>query len=297
MAGHLGGRGALCICGVLALLASACGARTGLLGIGDEGPDASGNRTDAALDAPIDGLPPKCRALDETILLVTTAGDLHRFHPLTLQTELLGNLHCGTVINSMTVSRSHDLYVGAASGALFIANPKSLECRPTPFDGSQVGFNRYGMGFTADDVPSGESLFITPRLNERVGRLMRLDVETFVASTVGTFFPTLPPSEVKGTGDGRLYLVHVADGTQSARLVTVDKKTAALGRSVDLPLPSNYLGFDFAFWGGDFYIFSAAGTDTSAKVTRFHPADGSVTELGRIPPIVVGAAASTCSPL
>jgi len=197
----------------------------------------------------------------------------------------------------MTVARSGELYVGATSGALFIASVQTLRCTPTPFNGSQVGGERYGMGFTADDVPRGESLFIAPRVGERVSQLMRLDIDSFVASTIGTFSPSLPPSEVKGTGFGELYLVHVADGTQNARLVTVDKRTAALGRSVDLPLPAEYRGFDFALWGGDFYVFSAAPSDTSSSVVRFRPADGSVQELGRVPPIVVGAGASTCAPL
>jgi hypothetical protein len=282
-----------------ALLVAACGARSGLLGVeGDtEGTDVE-RRPDAATDIPEHRtIPPKCSRADETILLITTEGNLHGFDPLTLRTELIGKLTCGTQINSMTVARSGALYVGASNGALFIANSRSLTCTPTPFDGSQVGFERYGMGFTADDMPSGESLFIAPRTGDRVSQLMRLDTESFVASVIGTFSPSLPQSEVKGTGDGRLYLVHVADDTLGARLIAVDKETAALGRSVDLPLPANYRGFDFAFWGGDFYIFSAASADTTAKVVRYRPSDGSVRELGRIPPIVVGAGASTCAPL
>jgi hypothetical protein len=257
---------------------------------------------DAALDARKDPerdrtIPPGCNTEDKTILLLTAEGQLHRFDPLTLRTSLIGTMNCDTRINSMTVSRTGALYIGGTTGKLMTADAQTLRCVPTPYDGSQLGFNNYGMGFTADDTPGGESLFIAPEFNNRVDRLMRLDLEQFVAHDVGVFSPSLPPSEVKGTGDGRLFIVHVADNSLSARLIVVDRKTAALGDYVDLPMPANFSGFDFVFWGGDFYVFVAADNDTTSKVIRFSPADQSVRELGRVPPIVVGAGTSTCAPL
>jgi hypothetical protein len=65
-------------------------------------------------------------------------------------------------------------------------------------------------------------------------------------------------------------------------------------------LPGVDLGgaWAFAFWGGDFYLFTApGGNGTSSLVTRYRPSDGSVTQVAMAPGVtIVGAGVSPCAP-
>ncbi len=275
----------------------------------DAGPDSSFDAApdvtpDAPPDAPPDAepdvdVPPGCDAGDDSIVLLTGSGELHRFDPMTVTSSRIGQLNCSTsFFNSMSVSRTGRLYLSSDIGELYIANADTLACEKTPFDASQVDFIRYGMGFTADDVPGGESLFIAPRSAfDVVDRLGRIDLDDYELHIVGEFSPPLPAAEVKGTSDGRLFLIHMATDFETARLIEVDKDTAMLGDSIELPVGDNYQAFDFAFWGGAFYIFISLGGETTATVIRYAPDSGSLDVLGVIPVIVVGAGVSTCAPL
>jgi hypothetical protein len=54
-------------------------------------------------------------------------------------------------------------------------------------------------------------------------------------------------------------------------------------------------GWAFAFWGGDFWVFTAPAGDS--RITRFRPSDGSVTTVvDSLGAIIVGAGVSTCAP-
>jgi len=53
-------------------------------------------------------------------------------------------------------------------------------------------------------------------------------------------------------------------------------------------------GWAFAFWGGDFYTFTAPSGNT--VVTRYRPSDGSITQVAQMQSIIVGAGVSTCAP-
>jgi hypothetical protein len=63
----------------------------------------------------------------------------------------------------------------------------------------------------------------------------------------------------------------------------------------DLPGVDIAGGWAFAFWGGDFYTFTAPG-DTSTVVQRFRPSDGTVVQVASLSLVVVGAGVSTCAP-
>lgn len=271
----------------------------------EAGPDAPPDPPpDAAPDAPPDAppdvdLPPGCDAGDDSILLLNSDGELHEFDPETLNTRRRGALNCAiSFYNSMTVSRSGKVYLNSYFGDLYIADPDTLECEKTPFDASRVNFIRYGMGFSASDTPEGETLFIAPRSDpETVDRLARIDLSDYELHVVGYFDVPFPAAEVKGTSDGRLFLIHVANGIQSARLVEVDKETAELGAFVELPVHDDYQAFDFVHWGGAFYVFISLVNEETSTVYRYTPELGTVEVLGSIPVVVVGAGVSTCAPL
>ena len=51
----------------------------------------------------------------------------------------------------------------------------------------------------------------------------------------------------------------------------------------------------FAFWGGDFYMFTAPDVAGSI-VQRFRPSTGAITHVADYPERIVGAGVSTCAP-
>ena len=53
--------------------------------------------------------------------------------------------------------------------------------------------------------------------------------------------------------------------------------------------------FAFAYWGGDFYIFTAP-LNGKTTITRYRPTDGTLKVVGSVPQAVVGAGVSTCTP-
>jgi hypothetical protein len=53
--------------------------------------------------------------------------------------------------------------------------------------------------------------------------------------------------------------------------------------------------YAFAFWGGDFYVFT--GTEGTTTVTKWDPAAGTESFHATLPATIVGAGVSTCAPL
>ena len=101
--------------------------------------------------------------------------------------------------------------------------------------------------------------------------------------------------ELDGTGDGRLF----AFAGAPAKLVEYDKDTAQVIATEQLNM-SLTNAFAFAFYGGDFYMFTEAnGNPGVSKVTHYDYDDTkALTQVVAQAPIrIVGAGVSTCVPL
>jgi hypothetical protein len=285
-----------------------CGARTSPLLGGYLATDASVE--DAPLDvtpdvvaadvAPDSPVPPGCDAGAREVWLLSDLGQLFGFYPETLTVEARARVNCGPPLNSMTVSRRNVGYASAHEGGLFTVDLLTGFCMPTPFDPVRYGITSYGMGFVADPVPAGERLYVVPHdALDRVNILGTIDVYgTFDFTEIGRFEPPLPPTEVSGTSDGRLYAVHVGDASTNGEAFLIDKTSGAVLDRFELPIDRRvYHAFHFAFWRGSFYIFIAYETDLHSRVIRYTPGDRQAEEIAIVEPIVVGAGVSTCAPL
>jgi hypothetical protein len=239
--------------------------------------------------------PPPCTGEDAIYLLSTDEG-LYTFAPDTLATDWVGAVRCGEELNTMTVGRS-GAYVAAYNGNLYRVALDTAACTSTTFDPGQLSGDKYGMGFVADDSPAGETLYITEERDLAVvDRLSKIDTETFELSTVGFFDPTLPPTELTGTSDGRMFGFHIATDSGRARLFEIDPVAVQVRNSVDLPIGLNWRAFDFAFYRGYFYLFIAVDGEVTARVLRVDAETGTVDDIGTVPFPVIGAGVSTCVP-
>jgi hypothetical protein len=318
------------------LAALSCGDRTGLLTpLGAEAAGAGSHRSalDAGDDAgDMDALPlidvarprdvaNQCpNAAATLVYVITTAGDLMTFFPPTATFATIGRIACpaptGYKPFSMGVDRTGVAYVLFTNqlpisgteppGQLFRVSTATAACRATGFVPGQQQFSpTFGMGFSADSQGTGETLYVASnegaaaRTSSSVplSRLAWIDTGTFALHIVGTFPPNVNRAELTGTGAGDLFAFYAATSASDSVIGQVDKATARVTGQSPLAGVNQGDGWAFAFWGGDFYTFTApSGTNGPSVVTRFRPNDGSIVQVARTSETVVGAGVSTCAP-
>jgi len=303
--------------GSVAAFVGACGARTGLYEPieGDaSSPDAhhdvvSEPDADAAVDAPEDAVPPidvsvdvpvinECPDAGATLVYVIGAGnELFSFYPPTLSFTLVGQVSCtqNSTPFSMAVNRGGTAYSVFSDGELFQVSTKNAACQPTSYTPSQLGWTNFGMGY-ATLPDGGDSLFVVEVdfKNPSQG-LGTIDTSDFTLSKVGSFQPDLTPEcELTGTGDGRLFALCLPSDDSSAILAQIDPLTAKVVGEDQLSLGGGGQALAFAFWGGDFWIFTAPSSQTT--VTKYDPVTKQLTPETTLNAVIVGAGVSTCAP-
>jgi hypothetical protein len=300
----------------------ACGSRTGLLvpeppepiGV-DAGRDAGLDARDAFME-PDEGedalplidsspLPDVYRndcpdAAATLVYLVSETNDLLAFNPADDTYREIGQIACpappGDTPFSMAVDRQGVAYVEfSPSGNLFRVSTLTAACIATTFVPDQLGFSGFGMGFASDSNGPDETLYIAgDGMNNSPDALGSISIPNFVVANVGAFNPPILESELTGTGDGRLFAFYT-DGLAGSNVGQIDKTNGNVIAASPLPNVDQGTAWAFGFWGGDFYLFTAP--DTTSTATRFRPSDGSTTVVATFPYRIVGAGVSTCAPV
>lgn len=296
-------------------IVGACGARTGLPdlevenGAGAAPAVDAGHDADADADAPFDvvsedvadvveeGLP-ACDPEALYVYLVTEETVLYRYDPAAGSFVSVGLLDCpsGTTPFSMGVNRKGAAFVVYADGELFLVDVQDASCQQTDFQVGQSGFVTFGMGYAIDDDLMGETLYVD-EINFQLPPkgLARILVPSLELEFIGPFSQTWGTSmELTSSDDGKLY-GYMLDGSGSGgHLLEIDKHTAQVVAETPLPVGESASALAFAYWGGDFYIFTSPGAGTGTTVTRYRPSDGSVVVVATLSETVVGAGVSTC---
>jgi hypothetical protein len=316
----------------LVAIVAACGSRTGLIAPAEEGPvdagpdvvrhpDARVPEEDAEeLDAlpPIDVSPPvdvasDCPDAASTLIYVISANNnLYSFYPPAGMFTLIGTIAC-PVVNagdepfSMAVDRTGIAYTvffnpnptdPLLGGELFRVSTATASCEATTYKPNQNPlFHTFGMGFSNDAVGTGETLYVAGQAanqGSQPDELGSIDTTTFALTDIGPFNPIEQGAELTGTGAGDLFAFYEIDPAGDMAIGQLDKTTANLVGQTPLPGVVRGMGWAFAFWGGDFYTFTAPGGST--VVTRYRPADGTILQVGAADDLIVGAGVSTCAP-
>jgi hypothetical protein len=269
---------------------------------------------DVGEDAPVFfDAPDLCPDAGSTLIyLIANQNTLMSFYPPTLSFTTIGDINCndpaGGAPFSMAVNRAGIAYVVFNSGNLFRVSTLTASCRQTSFNPSAVTFPvPFGMGFSADSpdagTDGGETLYVAGDLMSGGGpgpsSLGWIDTTSFQLNVVGLFKPTIIEPELTGTGAGDLYGFWAPNGTSDTAIVQIDKTTGTDTPVAPLPGVTFGSGWAFAFWGGDFYLFTAPGSAGGTSiVTRYRPSDGSIVQVATAPAgmIIVGAGVSTCAP-
>ena len=259
--------------------------------------DAPPDVVDAPPDVPEDALP-ICDPDVLYIYLVTSETDLYRYRPDTGVFSLVGNLSCPSdgAPFSMGVSRTGIAYVVYNTGELFKVDTKDASCDFTDWVPGTGGFTTFGMGYAIDDDKMGETLHVAEINFQDVSKgLATIDTKTFDLSYIGPF--SVNPGnalEMTSSDDGFLYGYFLnADGS-GGTIVQIDKHTADITQQTQVSAGSSSSALAFAYWGGDFYIFTSDG-DSVTTVTKYAPSTGIESVVATLNRTVVGAGVSTCT--
>jgi len=291
-----------------AALAVACGARTELYVPvhRDAAPEPEAGPRDAGLDV-LDE-PPEYPPLDPTkhdadltgcpattyVYAVATNDMLLRFDPPSATFAPIAQLMCpanGAHPFSMAVDRAGTAFIEYDNGMMFAVSTADGSCKPTTYVPDGVPpFGRFGMGYATIGAGPDEQLFLA----SDSGSLGILDPKNgFSVTTVGVMEPVIQWAELTGTGDGRLFAYWAYGYTDGSYVAELDKSTGAVIAQDSLPDVNRGTGWAFAFWGGDFWLFTTPDEQTTV---RYDPATKTATTVAHYAAAIVGAGVSTCAP-
>jgi hypothetical protein len=296
---------------------AACGARTGLFVPSPDGgnEEAGGSPQDSSIEdgrSPMqpaaDALPPvvvvpprpvsDCPDAGATLIyVVTVSNELMSFYPPTAAFAPIGRLACSPTDPtatpfSMAVDHTGVAYVVFSDGELFRVSTSTAACQRTGFRTGGTFATTFGMAYVKDNAGTGETLYVADV--NCPSRLGWIDTKRYSLNVVGVVTPPLCFAELTGTGAGELFSFDATSSNADAAISRLDKIAARMTARSVLPGVHQGSAWAFAFWGGDFYTFTAPVSST--VVTRFRPSDGSIVRVAQLADRVVGAGVSTCAP-
>jgi hypothetical protein len=303
------------------LFAAACGSRTGLLAPEESDATPPDAKLDVHHDAdasiidvaeedavpPIDvvfpdvPIPTDCPDAGSTLIyIIGSQNELYSFYPPTLGFTKIGTVACPDSSGpfSMAVDRQGIAYSIFSDGSLFQISTANAACKATTYVPNQLGWSTFGMGYASvpdGGVDGGDQLFVIEvDFNQPSLGLGTINTSTFALSDVGAFQPDLTPEcELTGTGDGRLFALCLSTNSGST-LAQIDPVSAKVLGEDQLTTGGGQEALAFAFWGGDFWIFTSPGSQTN--VTRYDPIAKTETTMTTLAAQIVGAGVSTCAP-
>jgi hypothetical protein len=295
-------------------LVTSCGARTGLpvpeIVAGDTSkggmmPEAGPDAFDAAPDVQEDVIPPPDECPEggtkTFIYLITEEAHLLAYDPPLKTYHDIGVINCpfeGGNPFSMGVARNGTAYAVYEDGSLYKVSTRDASCEDTTYISGQSGFERFGMGYSSDTDDPGEKLYVADISGTTTVSkgLATIDTTTFQLNFINPFSENPGDAlEMTGTGDGRLFGFFIQTGMPGGTIAQIDKTNATILSQQFVPMTgTSNEDLAFAFWGGDFFIFTSSEAAPPTTVTRVS-GDASDVET-TIPLRVVGAGVSTCAP-
>ncbi|RMG99453.1 MAG: hypothetical protein D6705_03230 [Deltaproteobacteria bacterium] len=258
--------------------------------------------------------------LDDGIFVLSDGAEIWKYVPDMQDPQgpgtfsKVGDLNCGGNSNtfSMAVDRNGFAWImfgptGPNAGDIWKADlTNNATCTDPGYMPGQQGVNLFGMAFVSNsefdacDKLYGNTYDGMGPFGEgpNAGTFLSVDPDTLVLSTIA---PTnYNGAELTGTGDGRAFMF----AGVPAKLIEIDKTNGQVIDTWDLGL-SLTNAFAFAFFGGDFYLFTESdGNPTKSKVSWFDFDDsegqfatGPININNDAPIRIVGAGVSTCAPI
>lgn len=240
------------------------------------------------------GSPDDCSEASKLVYIIGAGNQLYSFAPQTLTVSPVGVVACpsaGATPFSMAVDRAGTAWVVFSDGHLFAVDVTTAACTATSYAVGQQGLTTFGMGFVATSAGSDqEELFVADYFGSGIAPL---DTSSLTLGPVRDFDQLFAAAELTGTGDARLYGFFQ---TSPIIIGEIDKATGAVLSQAPQPTIDIGSGWAFAFWGGDFWLFTNP-TGAGSQIDQYRPSTGTTTTvLTGIGDNIVGAGVSTCAP-
>jgi hypothetical protein len=192
----------------------------------------------------------------------------------------------------MAVARDGTAYVLFDDGKIFAIDTANADCKATNFVPNQKpGFELFGMGFaTNPGDPNSETLYVASFDGFGLGKI---DLATMKLEVIAPYDLVSDPGELTGTGDGRLFGFFLSTPVTVAEIAPSTAKILSKAPQTSIDIGG---GWAFAFWGGDFWLFTAPNQFTS-QVDRYQPSTQTTTKVAEVNFKIVGAGVSTCAPV
>lgn len=251
-----------------------------------------------------------CSPGTDLIYVVSDLGTLWSYDPKDDFFARKADVACGGMQStfSMGVSRKARAWIQYQSGDLYTVDlgdgADPIPCKDPgfvpPVDPKYINF---GMAFVAESLADPcDKLYAHAAsdpdlIGPGVGALGVIDPQSLVLSTIAPI--DYAWGELTGSGDGRLFAF---EGAAPALLTEYDKATGAVLDTLPLPGLKSESAFAFAWYAGDFYLFTDPDPFGSISQVWHLDYDGSdgggqaLTYLGDAPIRIVGAGVSTCVP-
>ncbi len=252
---------------------------------------------------------PGCSAAAELVYVFSLDNEIYSFDPPSKTFTPIASPDCqtgGGQPNSMAIDRNLVAWLNyidddsANGGAIYTFDLKTKSgCQLAVTLPDQ--YTQVGMGFSTDTVGgTSETLYVD---GIGGGGLARIDMTTMTLVPIAAFSGdsklTGQSAELTGTGDAKLYGYFTTE--PNVRVAQINKGTGAILSDFELQGVSPPDDWAFSFWGGDFYLYAAPGTNGSgnSSVIHYSPGTSSVdpTYVADVGFIIIGAGVSTCAPL
>jgi hypothetical protein len=236
-----------------------------------------------------------CAEEAKLIYIIGQDNALYSFYPPSLEVKPVGVINCpasgGTTPFSMAVDRNGVAWILFTDGKIYHVSTKDASCVKTGYVVGQQDFETFGMGFVSDKPgSSAETLYVADSAGKG---LAKIDTNSLTLTTVGPWNGISGPAELTGTGDSRLFGFFA---TTPIIIAEIDKSTGNILSQAPQPTVNIGSGWAFAFWGGDFWLFTSPWGQS--QIDRYSPTTSkTVTVKKGLGTNVVGAGVSTCAPV
>lgn len=237
-----------------------------------------------------------CAEEAKLVYVIGQDNELYSFYPPTLDVKLIGVINCpqnGSFATpfSMAIDRKGTAWILFNDGKIYHVNVKDASCVATGYVAGQGNFTTFGMGFVSDTAGStSETLYVADYLGKG---LAKIDTGALKLTQVGPWDQIGGAAELTGTGDARLFGFF---NKTPIIIAEIDKASGKIISQAPQPTVNIGSGWAFAFWGGDFWLFTSP--TGQSQIDRYSPKEGSTTTVKTgLGTNIVGAGVSTCAPV
>jgi hypothetical protein len=242
-----------------------------------------------------------CSAAAQLVYVFSVDNKIYSFDPPSKQFKFIATPDCMATAqaNSMAIDRNLVAWLNYIGSIYSFDLKTKTGCKLAM--NLPSGFEQIGMGFSTDSVNgTAETLYVD---GIGGGGLAKVDTNAKTLTQIGGFSNDNKlagqSAELTGTGDARLFGYFTT--SPNVRVAQIDKGNANITADNALNGVAPPSDWAFSFWGGDFYLYAAPGSNSSGNSSVIHYSamtnQVDPTYVSDVGFQIIGAGVSTCAPI